>query len=72
MKIVINAVLAQCILCYSQQFLQLMLELLLLYSNCLLSLVLKKKIFHVLRLVLALKQKRLQRDWHLLHWLCDC
>ena len=42
MKIVINAVLAQCILCYSQQFLQLMLELLLLYSNYLFSLVLKK------------------------------
>ena len=29
MKIVKNAVLAQCILCYSQQFLQLTLELLL-------------------------------------------
>ena len=43
MKIVINAVLAQCILCYSRQFSQLMLELLLLYSNCLFSLVLKKK-----------------------------
>ena len=42
MKIVINAVLAPCILCYSQQFLQLMLELLLLYSNYLFSLVLKK------------------------------
>ena len=53
MKIVINAVRAQCILCYSQTFVQLTLELIriMFIHNAT-----EKKILHMLTLTLALKQ----------------
>ena len=68
MKIVINAVLAQCILCYSQTFLQLTLELLpiMFIHNAT-----EKKILHMMTLTLALKQRfiklingKSQTNWH--------
>ena len=58
MKIDINALLAQCILCYSQQFLESTLELALILFILIGT---ENNIFHVLSLVLTLKQQFIER-----------